>query len=82
MPDWHQQENTALLGFITQPVSALEPDLTDQQLGSRSRTLFAAIHGVVSISLEGRFVGLEGSVLKDEIDELVERMVVPQRGSH
>lgn len=79
VPDWYQQENTALLDFITQPVSALEPDLTDLQLASRSRTLFAAIHGVVSISLEGRFVGLEGSVLKDEIGELVERMAVPQR---
>lgn len=80
VPDWHQQENTTLLGFITEPVTALEPDLTDQQLESRSRTLFAAIHGVVSISLEGRFVGLEGSVLKDEIDELVERMARPRAG--
>ncbi|MEO9875422.1 MAG: WHG domain-containing protein [Anderseniella sp.] len=80
VPEWYQLENTALLGFITQPVSALEPGLTDQQLASRSRTLFAAIHGVVSISLEGRFVGLEDSVLKDEIDELVERMAVPRAG--
>jgi len=80
VPDWYQQENTALLDFIIQPVAALEPDLTDQQLGSRSRTLFAAIHGVVSISLEGRFVGLEDSVLKDEIDELVERMARPRAG--
>lgn len=80
VPDWYQQENTALLDFITQPVSALEPNLTDLQLASRSRTLFAAIHGVVSISLQGRFVGLEGSVLKDEIDELVERMSRPRAG--
>ena len=80
VPDWHQQENTALLNFVTRPVARLEPDLTDQQLASRSRTLFAAIHGVVSISLEGRFVGLEGSVLKDEIDELVERMASPRAG--
>lgn len=78
VPDWHQQENTALLDFVTQPIAALEPGLTDLQLASRSRTLFAAIHGVVSISLEGRFVGLESSILKDEIDELVERMGHPR----
>lgn len=77
VPDWHQQENTALLNLVAEPVAKLEPDLTDLQLASRSRTLFAAIHGVVSISLEGRFVGLEGSVLKHEIDGLVERMAAP-----
>lgn len=45
----------------------------------RARTLFGAVHGVVSISLEGRFVGLPLERLAREVDELVQTIAAGRR---
>ncbi|MBN9670867.1 TetR/AcrR family transcriptional regulator [Roseibium aggregatum] len=73
-PDWHIQENIALLGFIAGPLRELDPDLDDEALAARTRTCFAAVHGLVTISLEERFIGLYGDRLEKEMDFLVERL--------
>lgn len=75
VPDWHIQENISLLGLIAQPLKVLNPDMGDELLAVRTRTCFAAVHGLVAISLEGRFVSLAGETLEDEMDFLVERLV-------
>jgi hypothetical protein len=36
----------------------------------RARTFFAAVHGVISISLEGRFVGITPDLLEWEVTVL------------
>jgi AcrR family transcriptional regulator len=74
VPEWHIQENIALLGFIAAPIRQLNPDLNEEALAARSRTAFAAVHGLVTISLEARFVGLSGEKLEKEMDFLVERL--------
>jgi len=74
VPDWHIQENVALLGFIADPLKMLAPDLSEEALAVRSRTCFAAVHGLVTISLEERFIGLSGELLEREMDFLVERL--------
>ncbi|MEM1364567.1 MAG: WHG domain-containing protein [Pseudomonadota bacterium] len=78
IPKWHEQENTALLTYIAKPVMGLEPELKDEALAARSRTYFAAIHGLVVISLQGRFVGLSPDVLRSETKLLVSRMAQPK----
>lgn len=75
VPEWHIQENIALLGFIAAPLRELDPTLTDDALAARTRTCFAAVHGVVTISLEERFIGLSGHVLEQEMDFLVDKLV-------
>lgn len=74
VPDWHIQENIALLGFIAAPMKELRPELDEESLAARSRTAFAAVHGLVTISLEARFVGLAGDKLEREMNFLVERL--------
>lgn len=74
VPEWHVQENIALLAFIAAPLRVLNPELGDDALAARSRTCFAAVHGLVTISLEARFVGLEADTLEREMDFLVERL--------
>ncbi|WP_269581683.1 TetR/AcrR family transcriptional regulator [Roseibium sp. Sym1] len=74
VPEWHIQENIALLGFIATPLRLLNPDLGEEALAARSRTCFAAVHGLVTISLEARFVGLGEGTLESEMDFLVERL--------
>ena len=74
IPEWHVAENTALLQFIAGAVQKLEPDLDGEALSARARTYFAAVHGIVLISLQGRFVSLSGDVLEAELDGFVEQL--------
>jgi len=73
-PEQHIQENIALLAFIAAPLHLLNPDLGEDALAARTRTCFAAVHGLVTISLETRFVGLSAETLELEMDYLVERL--------
>lgn len=78
-PDWHRRDHHVLIAQITEPLSHLRPDLSDQALALRARTTFAAVHGVVHLSMQGRFVGVPRDALKSEVLALVRAMT---RGSH
>lgn len=70
-PQWHLDEHLFLIGLIAEPLRELQPDMTDEERAIRARTLFGAVHGVISISLEGRFVGLPAGKLARELDDFV-----------
>jgi AcrR family transcriptional regulator len=74
-PQWQLAEHEMLIDLIAVPLSGLRPDMSERQLRIRSRTLFAAVHGIVAISLEGRFVGLPGPELDAEIGRFVDVLV-------
>ncbi|MGO7165100.1 TetR-like C-terminal domain-containing protein, partial [Rhizobium johnstonii] len=71
-PQWHLNEHLFLMDVIAEPLAELQPDMPPEDRAIRARTLFGAVHGVVSISLEGRFVGLPLERLAREVDELVQ----------
>ncbi|WP_422038369.1 TetR/AcrR family transcriptional regulator [Roseibium sp.] len=73
-PEIHVQELVDLLAFIARPLQQLEAGLDDDALAARTRTCFAALHGLVAISLEDRFVGLTEDTLDKEMMFLVERL--------
>lgn len=73
-PEWHMLENKALLELIAKPMSEISPELSQQQLQARTRTYFAAVHGIVSISLQDRFISLSGEVLRAELGHFVGRL--------
>lgn len=70
-PEWHLQEHMFLMGIIAEPLADLQPAMSEAARAIRARTLFGAVHGVVSISLEGRFVGLPIESLERELDEFI-----------
>jgi AcrR family transcriptional regulator len=70
-PDWHLEEHLFLIGLIAAPLADLQPELGTEDRLIRARTLFGAVHGIISISLEGRFVGLPLERLEQEIDAFV-----------
>ncbi|WP_298961813.1 TetR/AcrR family transcriptional regulator [uncultured Roseibium sp.] len=74
VPEEHILENIALLEFIAVPLKALNPELEGDVLAARTRTCFAAVHGLVTIGLEARFVGLSGEEMDREMMFLVERV--------
>ncbi|MEO9527905.1 TetR/AcrR family transcriptional regulator [Roseibium sp.] len=74
MPEEHQLENIRLLSLIADALAELAPGLDEAGLAVRTRTCFGAMHGLVSIALEGRFVALEDEQLHSEMDFVVERL--------
>lgn len=70
-PEWHLEEHMFLMGVIAEPLAELQPDMPETARAIRARTLFGAVHGIVSISLEGRFVGLPIESLEQELDNFV-----------
>lgn len=72
VPDWIHAANARLLGLIAEALADLLPDASEPDLEARSRTCFAAVHGIVAISLQGRFVGHPQDSLEHEIAEFVD----------
>lgn len=70
-PQWHLDEHEALIAFIVAPLSEIDPDLSARALNRRARTLFAAVHGIVSVSLNDWFVAVERKALGSEIETIV-----------
>ena len=75
IPDWYAELLTRLMSRIAQPLALLQPDYTAETLAIRSRTLFAAVHGVISISLDNRFVGLAPDSLESELQRFIQLML-------
>lgn len=61
----------ALIGNIVVPLAKLVPDLAPNALALRAQTLFASVHGVVQMSLNGQFAGSPRAHLMDEVTGLV-----------
>ncbi|MQY43946.1 hypothetical protein GG681_14965 [Epibacterium sp. SM1969] len=79
IPDWHRQEHAVLIMGIMAPLKRLRPDLDEPGLALKARTTFAAVHGVVLLALQGRFVGVPMASLHQEVSALVAAMT---RGAH
>jgi AcrR family transcriptional regulator len=75
VPEWFSHEQAKLLTHIIRPLAALQPELNEAQLIVRARTLFAAVHGIVSISLENRFVGVPMDTLDAELTRFIDLML-------
>ncbi|MFV0382476.1 TetR/AcrR family transcriptional regulator [Paracoccus sp. (in: a-proteobacteria)] len=74
VPDWHRMDHAVLLQEIAPYLAQLRPDLDPAALELRARTTFAAVHGIVLLALEGRFVGVPLDALRSEIAGLVETL--------
>ena len=70
VPDWHLAEHAFLIGLIAAPMAARMPDASGEDVAIRARTFFSAVHGVIAISLEGRFVGITPERLEQEVAAL------------
>ena len=74
-PDWHRAEFNTLIQQIAAPLSQLCPGFDQQTLTLRAQTMFAAVHGVVHLSIHGFEVGAPAEQLLSEVDALVGAMV-------
>jgi AcrR family transcriptional regulator len=72
VPDWHLEEHEHLIEEVMKPLASLIPNLSMPDLALRARTIFSAVHGIIKLSLEGRFVALDPEALRGELLEFLE----------
>ena len=73
-PDWYVVRYRALIDQIVGPLAILRPDLSPDELQLRARTLFAAVHGVVRLFLDARFLAVPHDRITPEVTALVTAM--------
>lgn len=73
-PDWYIVRYRALIDQIVGPLATLRPDLLPDELQLRARTLFAAVHGVVRLFLDARFLAVPQDQITPEVTALVKAM--------
>ncbi|MDH3665616.1 MAG: WHG domain-containing protein [Paracoccaceae bacterium] len=74
-PDWLLAHHSTLLRLLERHIAKLTPGLAGEALTLRARTWFAAVHGIVSISLQKRFLGLPDDRLMEELEVFVGQVV-------
>jgi AcrR family transcriptional regulator len=74
-PEWYLAEQAVLMQALVVPLAVLQPELDGPALLVRARTLFSAVHGIVAISLDNRFIGLAPADLEGEVLGFVDVLV-------
>lgn len=73
-PDWHLRNHAVLVELIVGPLARLRPDMGQEALVLRARTIFAAVHGVVHLSMQKSVVGVPREQLAAEVAALVDSL--------
>jgi AcrR family transcriptional regulator len=75
IPDWAIDEQMALFGHIYRPLAALFPKRTVVELAVTARSLFSAVHGMVTLGLEQKLIAVPVEALRAEIAIIVRATV-------
>ncbi len=71
VPDWYLGALENLFAHINAPVAQLFPDMDEDGVSLMTRTLFSAIHGIVSLGLEHRI----SAVPDDQIELMISKLL-------
>lgn len=75
VPEWAVAQQMALFRHIYRPLVVLFPKRTTQQLSVTARSLFSAVHGMVTLGLEQKLIAVPIDALRNEIAMIVRAMV-------
>lgn len=75
VPSWYNEEQKVLFAHIGKSLLALQPDMAMEDLSIRVRTLFAAVHGIVSIGLREKIIGLPQDKIASEVEAIIRLLV-------
>jgi len=70
-PAWYMKEQVRLFRYIEEPLRALQPGLTHEERALLARSLFSAVHGIVSLGLDEKLMVLPLNVLQEQTDRVV-----------
>ncbi|MEZ5821285.1 MAG: TetR/AcrR family transcriptional regulator [Bradyrhizobium sp.] len=76
VPPWAIEQQMNLFRHIYHPLTKLFPKWTADELGITARSLFAAVHGMVSLGLEQKLIAVPVDALRDEIATIVKATIM------
>jgi len=71
LPDWAAGKDLHLIRHIIEPLRVLMPEAPEAELYLMARTLFSAVHGIISFGLEKWQVGVPADAQDAQIEKLV-----------
>ncbi|MBE1283930.1 MAG: TetR/AcrR family transcriptional regulator [Rhodobacteraceae bacterium] len=74
VPDWYREALAGLFVHIAGPVSELNPDMGDEEVGLMTRALFSAVHGIVLLGLQNRISGVPPQQIETMISQVLRRI--------
>ncbi|MDQ6868572.1 MAG: TetR/AcrR family transcriptional regulator [Pseudomonadota bacterium] len=75
MPGWYLGEQIRLFGYIEQPMRDLQPGQPPDQLAMLARSLFSAVHGIITLGLEERLGAVSLEELRNQTTLIVSAIV-------
>ncbi len=75
LPDWYRELKEELFSHVATPLQRLLPDMPAEKRQVLGRTIFSAVHGVVSLGVEERLAEQSFEQLSDQLDIVVGAMV-------
>jgi AcrR family transcriptional regulator len=75
IPQWAVEEQMNLFRHIYRPLAKCFPTWSKDELGITARSLFAAVHGMVSLGLEQKLIAVPVAALRDEIATIVKATI-------
>lgn len=71
LPKSYLDDQARLFNLVEQPLAALRPELDDRRRMLFARTMFSAVHGIVSLSLDAKLVSLPIAVVGGQLRAFV-----------
>lgn len=71
VPDWYATARDRLLGLLEAPLARLLPNMEATARAALARTLFSAVHGIVTLGMEGKVAPTTADALDAQIETFV-----------
>ena len=71
LPQWYLADQDRMFGLVEGPLAALRPDLGESERRLFARTMFSAVHGIVSLGLDEKLMSLPVAVIADQVRSFV-----------
>lgn len=75
VPEWAVEEQMNLFRHIYHPLAKCFPTWSQDELSITARSLFASVHGMVSLGLEQKLIAVPVAALRDEIATIVKATI-------
>lgn len=75
IPQWYTDKTNATFLTVVSPLTKLRPDLDEAEAYIMVKTLFSAVHGIVALNLQERFIAIPRDMLEVQLKEFVRTYV-------
>jgi len=82
VPDWYLDDQMRLFGYVEGPLAELLPGLSNARRALLGRSLFSAVHGLVTLGLEEKLQALAPGELREQVTFVVAALARGLRASN